>query len=276
MDRLGWAVGFSGACYGVRVGLRANDSEGMAVLKSWLPRAVNPGNAEVVHSLYSFVLGGLGPRSGTKRFHLLYRDASQLARSLELDEIRRAFDRDLSMKIGETAQRRVFVHAGVVSFSGGAILIPGKSFSGKTTLVQALVSQGGVYYSDEYAVLDSRGRVSPWAEPLSIRRHGPMKRGEAHSADSLGFAVGRRSLPVRLVVLTSFEKGRRFNPRRVSPAAGTLGLLEHTLPARKRPRAALRALASAVSEALVIRGARGEARDAARAIVRVLDSWSGS
>ena len=276
MDRLGWAVGFSGTCYGMRVGLRANEQEGLTVFKSWLPRAVRPGRGGVVHTLYSLVLGGPGHRSGTKRFHLLYRDASQISRSLDLEEVRRAFDRDLSMKIGETAPRRVFVHAGVVSFGGGAVLIPGKSFSGKTTLVQALVSQGGVYYSDEYAVLDSRGRVSPWAEPLSIRMDGPMKRGESRSPDSLGLAVGKRSLPVRLVVLTSFEKGRRFKPTRVSSAAGTLGLLEHTLPARKRPRAALRALASAVSAAQVIRGPRGEAGDAARAIVRVLDSPPGS
>lgn len=269
-------MGFSGACYGVRVGLRANGPAGLSILRSWLPRALRPGRGEVVHTLYSLVLGGPGPRSGTKRFHLLYRDASQISRSLDLDEVRRAFDRDLSMKIGEAAPRRVFVHAGVVSFGGGAVLIPGKSFSGKTTLVQALVSQGGVYYSDEYAVLDPRGRVSPWAEPLSIRMDGPMKPGEAHSARSLGLAVGKRSLPVRLVVLTSFEKGRRFKPTRVSSAAGTLGLLEHTLPARKRPRAALRALASAVSAAQVIRGPRGEAGDAARAIVRVLHSPPGS
>ena len=276
MDRLGWAVGYSGACYGVRVGLRADGEEGLAVLKSWLPRAVRAGRDEVVRALYSLVLGGPGPRPGVQRFHLLYRDATQLARSLDLDEIRRAFDRDLSMKIGETAERRVFVHAGVVSFEGGAVLIPGKSFSGKTTLVRALVGQGGVYYSDEYAVLDSRGRVSPWAEPLSIRKDGPMKPGEPHSARSLGLTVGRRSQPVRLVVLTAFEKGRRFKPRSISSADGTLGLLEHTLPARRRPRAALRALASAVEGARVVRGPRGEARDAARAIVRLLESPPGS
>lgn len=235
-----------------------------------MPMAVRPGRVGVVHALYSLVLGGPGLRSGMKRFHLLYRDASQISRSLELDEVQRAFGRDLSMKIGETAPRRVFVHAGVVGFDGGAILIPGKSFSGKTTLIQALIGQGGVYYSDEYAVLDSRGRVHPWAEPLSIRRDGARKAAELHSADSLGLAVGKRALPVRLVVLTSFEKGRRFRPTTMSPAAGTLGLLEHTLPARKRPRATLRALASAVSAAQVIRGPRGDAREAARVILRFL------
>lgn len=256
----------------MRIGLRASDVDGLEALKAWLPRAVNPSRATVVQGLYSFILGGAGPRSGVKRFHVLYRDAQQLARSLDLDEVRRAFDRDVSMLIAEAASRRVFVHAGVVGFKAGAVVVPGRSFSGKTTLIQALVAQGGVYYSDEYAVLDKSGRVFPWAEPLSIRPDGARKRAESHSPDSIGAVVGRISLPVRLVVLTSFEKGRQFRPRKVSPGGGTLGLLEHTLPARKRPRAALQALTSAVSGAQVIRGVRGEASHAARAIVRILDA----
>jgi hypothetical protein len=256
----------------VRIGFRATEAAGLRALKAWLPQAVKPSRSPVVKALYCFILGGPGASSGVKRFHVLYRDAKRLARSLDLDEVRRAFDRDLSLLIGEMAIRRVFIHAGVVGLKGGAVVIPGKSFSGKTTLVQALVAEGGVYYSDEFAVLDSRGRVSPWAEPLSIRQDGARKPSEAHSPQSLGMVAGKTALPVRLVVLTSFEKGRRFRPGKVTPAAGTLGLLEHTLPARRRPRAALQALCSAMSGAQAIRGPRGEAGDAARAIVRFLDT----
>ena len=207
---------------------------------------------------------------------MLYRDAARLARSLDMAEIRRAFERDLSIAIGDAARRRVFVHAGVVGVNGGAILIPGKSCSGKTTLVQALVAQGGVYYSDDYAVLDGRGRVFPWAEPLSLRERGPTRASERHTPESLGMASGRKGLPVRLVVLTSFQKGRAFSPREETKAAGTLGLLQHTLPARRRPRAALKALAAAVSGARVISGPRGEARAAARSILAKLNSPQGA
>ena len=64
------------------------------------------------------------------------------------------------------------------------------------------------------------------------------KTGNVYKAEIfIGIMVGRISLPVRLVVLTAFEKGRRFRPKRLTPAGGTLGLLEHTLPARARPRA---------------------------------------
>lgn len=263
-------MGSSFSCFGVRIGLRAGTLEGLGAIQSWLPRAAQSGRVGVVDVLYSYIAGGPGPRKGAKRFHVLYRDAIRIARSLDLHEVRRAFDRDLSMLVGAAATRKIFVHAGVVSFEDRAVLIPGKSFSGKTTLVRALVDEGGTYYSDEFAVLDSRGRVFPWAEPLSIRRNGALEAAQPLSPESLGLRIGRKSVPVRMVVLTSFEKGRRFKPRGVSPALGGLGLLEHTLPAQKRPKAALQALASAVSGATVIRGPRGEAREAARVIVKAL------
>jgi uridine kinase len=41
------------------------------------------------------------------------------------------------------------------------IAIPGRSFSGKTSLVTALVRAGAVYYSDEFAVIDRDGLVRP-------------------------------------------------------------------------------------------------------------------
>ena len=49
-------------------------------------------------------------------------------------------------------------------------MIPGSSFSGKTTLVRALVDAGAVYYSDEFAALDETGRVFRYAKWLSVRR----------------------------------------------------------------------------------------------------------
>ena len=223
-----------------------------------------------VPTLYSFILGGAGSRKGVKTFHVLYRNATRLARSLDLEEVRRTFDRDLSMTIGERASRRVFIHSGVVGVGDGVVLIPGKSFSGKTTLTRALVEQGGVYYSDEYAVLDSKGRVSPWAEPLSIREAGAMRPAESHSPESLGLRSGRKALPVRLVVMTSYEEGRRFRPRNASKGAGVLGLLQNTLPARRRPRASLAALTRAALGASIIEGSRGEAHQAARTILRYL------
>ena len=271
IDALGWAAGATVGCLGVSIGLRGSTPAALDTLISWLPRTFSPARTRRVPVVYSLILGGPEPGKRIKRFHILYRNFTQVARSLDLGVVERAFSRDIALSIGERATRRVLVHAGVVAVNGGAVLIPGKSLSGKTTLTRALVEEGGgLYYSDEFAVLDPRGRVSPWAEPLNIRAVGTTRRGVPHSPDSLGLRSGRALLPVRLIVMTDYRKGQRFRPTVAARTEGALGLLEHTLPARRRPRAALRALTSAVARAQIIRGSRGEARDAARTILKYL------
>ena len=64
------------------------------------------------------------------------------------------------------------MHAGVVGWNGRALLLPGRTLSGKTTLVAELLRAGATYYSDELAVLDARGRVHPFPKPLAIREKG--------------------------------------------------------------------------------------------------------
>ena len=68
---------------------------------------------------------------------------------MNLDEVIRALQTDLQLFVATEALSRLFVHAGVVGWRGRAILVPGTSFSGKTTLVAAMVQAGASYYSDE-------------------------------------------------------------------------------------------------------------------------------
>ena len=83
------------------------------------------------------------------------------------------------MYVAEFSTPHLMMHAGVVAWKGKAIVLPGTSHAGKTTLVTALVEAGATYYSDEYAVLDAKGHVSPYARRLSLR-DGPF--GEARRA----------------------------------------------------------------------------------------------
>ena len=69
--------------------------------------------------------------SNTRRFNILYRNAGQLARTKDTDLILEALERDLQLYVAEKARRRVFVHAGVVGWQGKAIVIPGRTMSGK-------------------------------------------------------------------------------------------------------------------------------------------------
>ena len=78
-------------------------------------------------------------------------------------------DSQMRLLIATGARAWLFVHAGVVAIGGRVLVIPGGTFTGKTTLVRALVAAGAVYYSDEYAVLDASGLVHAYPRPPSLR-----------------------------------------------------------------------------------------------------------
>ena len=75
-----------------------------------------------------------------------------------------------------------------------------------------------------------------------------------------------------LVVLTRYREGKQWRPRENSRAQAMMALFERTLVAHTRPEFALDVLQKAVAEARVLKGLRGEASEAARA---VLDHVSG-
>ena len=154
----------------------------------------------------------------------------------------------------------MFIHAGVAGWRGKAILIPGSSFSGKTTLVAELVKAGADYYSDEYAVVDRRGRVHAYPKPLSIREGDALKQ-KKYPVEALGGKPGVRPLPLGLVVVTRYEPGAEWRPESLSAGQGTLELLANTVSARREPERALDTFKNFFPGARFLKGARGEAKE---------------
>lgn len=269
VDRMGWTSGFSLQSYGVKLGIRSNDSAAVARASEFLPSDWRPISSEKVDRIYSLLIpngGGL-----TKRFNALYGNEVRLARSRDVNEIFDRLESDVRLFVAEYAKNRVFVHAGVVGWKGQAIVIPGRSYSGKSSLVAQLVRAGATYYSDEYAVFDSRGRVHPFAKPLELRKPGEYSQSRVH-VHEIGGEHGTKPLRVGLVVLTSFEEGNRWRPRKLSPGRGVLELLSNTVSARRDPAAALQTLEKVAAQATVLKGPRGEAEQIAPAILRKLEA----
>jgi hypothetical protein len=272
IDRLGWAAGISFTALGVRVGVRVNDPAALERLLGHLPPGWKPSPSPVVERLYSVVMGGGNIGSRVRRFSLLYADRNELVRTLQPDEVFEVLESDLQLHIAQAAQRRLFVHAGVVGWRGRAILIPGRSCSGKTTLVAELVRAGATYYSDEYALLDPHGRVHPYARPLSIRGDTSSARPKKYRVEALGGRSGVATLPVGIVIVGEFRAGVTWRPRRLSLGNGALALLAHTVAARRRPRSALSILRRVVLHAPVLNGVRGEAKEVVASILKRLDA----
>lgn len=254
---------------GRHIGFRVDRTGILDRIVALLPPGWQPTDRAVVERVYSLRMAGHkrnGRPVGPRKTHNLYINAARVARSRDIQELLDVLEGDLRLYVATTAKRRIFVHAGVVGWKGKAILIPGVSYTGKSTLVSELLRLGATYYSDEYAVLDNKGHVHPFPTPLSIRK----RKGERPTRTppgELAAPVGHRALPVVLVVVTQFKKDARWRPRRVPPGRGVLALLANTVPARRRPKAALATLRQVALGAQIISGNRGEARQMAEDLI---------
>jgi hypothetical protein len=175
-------------------------------------------------------------------------------------------DAELRMYIALHAPDRVFVHAGVVGVEGRAIVLPGRSFAGKTTLVAALVKAGAEYWSDEYAVLDADGLVHPYPKPLSVRINDTRETDE-QPVESLGGRAGDRPLPIAVIAFTSYHPGATWALQARTAGEGAVKLLEHSIAARSRPEQVLAAVRHAAADAMVFEGDRGDAGQAASSLL---------
>lgn len=164
--------------------------------------------------------------------------------------------------VAEFSETFVFVHSGVVVWQGKAILIPGDSFSGKTSLVAELIRSGAVYYSDEYAVLDSEGLVHPFPRKLSLRNDsGSIFETDVHP-DDLGAVVGSRPAAVGTVWFTKYDRGvRDFEPERQTVGTAVVDTINYTIPIRRNPSYAFEVLKRSLEKSLAIKCPRGDAAE---------------
>lgn len=255
-----WVESMCFRSYGVRAGIRVNRKGVLDQILPHLPPGWKRSRLRDVDRLYSFVIGAKEEPGKHRRLNLVYADDIRITGTPKLNQAIDAFESDLQLFVAETAPNRVFVHAGVVSWRGRAVVIPGRSFSGKTSLVAALVKAGAIYYSDEYAVLDERGRVHHYARPLSIREDGHVKRAKRYKVEALGGRSGVRPLRVGMVVVSKYKPGATWRPRELSEGEGALELMANTVSARRNPAAMLEAIHRVVSLAPVVKGNRGDAQ----------------
>jgi hypothetical protein len=122
--------------------------------------------------------------------------------------------------------------AAVVTRDGGAVLLPGQSHSGKTTLAAWLAAHHSFgYLTDEASAIDDRGLVRPYPRPLGLRADSPMTpalRAAATlrflpdevlvPASDLGATVEVAPTPVRLIVFPTYLDDRPLRSARVNQA----------------------------------------------------------
>lgn len=213
----------------------------------------------------TFALRGVGARS---RYEVIA-DQEQLAREEQLEPALLELGGHMMLHVAERAPEYIFIHAGAVALGNRALVLPGRSHAGKSTLVAELVRAGATYYSDEFALIDAQGRVHPFARDLRMRRPGLPEQTPVPVSQLHGRA-GSDALPVALVVFAEFAEDAPWAPEAVSPGRAVLEMLVHSIPARRTPGRVLAALSTMMCHATAWRSQRGEAAPVARALLAAL------
>lgn len=159
-----------------------------------------------------------------------------------------------------------FLHAGCVEIDGRAILLPGRSCAGKSTLVAEFAKGGARYLSDDLVPIDARLRAHPFPRPLGIR---PPQGGAAArtSLKALGVEPANRARPIALIWCGSFDPlvgSSTFAPQTAAQAFAAL--LSHAPGAQIRPEVIVPILAGIARMVPVFVGVRGEASEMVAAI----------
>jgi hypothetical protein len=254
----------------VRIGIRVSDPLVLESVLSRVPAGWIRLQAAVVDRLYS-VVTPLVRRPNVRHLCVLYGDHTRLSRTECIEDLLEHFESDLDLHIAANSQDRLFIHAGAVRWKGHTIVIPGRSHTGKTTLVAEFLKSGAAYYSDDFAAVDHTGCLHPYPRDLSVRTE---SNGSKRVPPEEFRAARAQPRPISFVLLTEYAEDGRWGPSPVSRGQAMLRLLENTPSARKQPAFAIGVLQKAVESAEIHQGWRGEKEQTVQEVLNYLDGWS--
>ena len=262
---LAYSAGFES--YGTRLLLRSNDKDTLDDL-IMVTRSALLGDLRPCKSgTYQLVLDLVGSKDNYE----VFRNAELITKGRIDPYSSRYLNALIRLSVAEFSRHLVFLHAGAVGWKGKGIVLPAMSFQGKSTLVYELVKLGAEYYSDDFAILDAKGRLHPFPRDISLRsRHSD---GEPHEIDPqlIGATVGSGKIPVGLIFLTRYKPRSHWAPKRVSRGEGIFDLLPFTLPIRQKPHLALEVLNTAAAPAVIAKSMRADAKIAAKRLLEFFD-----
>lgn len=231
-----------------------------------------PSDAGPVDVLYSLIVGreSSEEQRGRRYYHVLYMNATRVARTLDWNEVRERLRVGGRMLIAQNARGTLFVSAGVVAAGDRAIVITGLDQIARTALVTALVRAGSSYLSGEYAPISMEtGGVVPFVTPLPFRAEA-VEVATKLPIEALGGVSERRTLPIGLVIAAKHRPGTSYRQRVLSRGAGVLHLMSSAVVARRRPAEAFDTFRSALAGASALDLSYGDPDEAA---ARILAHW---
>lgn len=248
--------------YGVKIGVRTELHDLLSEIINELDK-ITPNSFEIIEDYQVEHLYEVKPLSN-KSFDVL-KDGKILTHWAKEESLLPYLKREIRLTIAEFAESKVFLHAGAVGWKGGAILIPGRSFSGKTSLVAELVKKGAFYYSDDFAVLDQNGLLHPFHRQLSLRGIKDPLTQVDFPVEALGGRSDSVPLNVGIILVTEFQEGfsnpQKWKPEILSSGQGIMEIIAHTIPIRYNPEFSLNVLNKIARRAIICKSPRGDAEE---------------
>jgi hypothetical protein len=255
--------------HGVRFAILTADRQVLRRLQNALPCECTRVKVGSPAGLVSF---SVRPERHTTGW-VLRRNRNVVLRTDMFTELLHTLRGNLVEHVGRNSTGRTFVHAGAVAWRGRAIVLPGNSFAGKSTLVAHLLKLGATYYSDEVALLDANGLLHAYPRPLQLRPGCGLPRASyRRTAEDAHLWPGQPPIPIAIVVFSTYSADSPWTLKPLAPGMTVAHGLRFTFSARVSPARAMRAWASAARGAMAWVWKRGDAAVAARLLIRAMES----
>jgi hypothetical protein len=247
---------------GLRFGFRANRNALAAKFPSIFVPGSRPTDFTRLDFIYSLEMESRRP------FYTAYLGSQVLIRRATLDIALDSIASDVQHMVAEHSRQHLYLHAAVIGWRGRAVLLPGRTCAGKSTLALALARAGATYFSDEFARIDTCGLVHPFPRPFSLRS---VNGRTLVWPDKEGIEIASAPCPIGAIVVTHYHPNDTWRPSRLSPGLAMIELLRNTVAVRSDPAKALRCASVLASGAVTIRSPRGDVEAAVPQLLQSLD-----
>lgn len=276
LESLVWKNYFAFECLNVKIGFRSDNQNFIVRLKKKLSEILPIQWKEIPfnESQHNF---SVVQEAKTGNNYELYRETELVLAKVAVDGVLDYLETQIRSIIAEYNLDFVFLHAGVVSWKGKGIIIPGKSFTGKTTLVSELIKRNCEYLSDEFAVIDKNGYVHPFPKKLSVRGIiDDYKQVDMPAAD-FGGRIAQTAVPADFMLLTEYkEKKRKSRIKIENMGEGVMAGVANSISVRQNPKFVLEVLSVVAERALILKSYRGEAGKFAEYLLNFLEELENS
>jgi hypothetical protein len=160
------------------------------------------------------------------------------------------------------------VHAGAVAFGSRALLMPGSTHAGKSSMVAELLRRGATLLSDEYALIDREGFVH--AYPRSVLLRDTRRVQSPVLPEELSSSFATEPVPVRWILALEYKAESAWEVREVPQGETLMTLLKNTPHQMSEAPEMVDFFVRAVSGARCYKGYRGDAGQAADHILQMV------